>query len=48
MGVQFYHLKVDALLGKVGVALELIPTSKSPFGSEILKGITRQLSTRCL
>ena len=26
MGVQFHHFKVDALSGKVGVALELIPT----------------------
>ena len=27
MGVQLHHLKVDALLEKVGVALELMPTS---------------------
>ena len=40
MGVQFHHLKVDALLRKVEVALELIPTFKSLLGSNVLKGTT--------
>ena len=41
-------LKVDAPLGKVEVALELIPTFKSPVGNNVLKGTTRQPSTGCL
>jgi len=38
---------VDALSGKVEVALELIPTFKSPLNGDVLKGITRQPSTGC-
>ena len=45
MGVQFHHHKVDAPSGKVGVAWELIPTSKKPLGSDVLKGTTGQSST---
>ena len=48
MGVQFHHLKVDASLGKVEVALELIPTFKSPLGSNVLEGTTAQSSAGCL
>ena len=40
MGVQFHHLKMDALSGKVEVALELIPTFRSPLSSNVLKGTT--------
>ena len=47
MGVQFHHFKVNALLGKVEVALELIPTFKSPLGSDVLKVTTRQPSVGC-
>ena len=48
MGVQFHHLKVDALSGKVEVALELIPTFKSLLSSDVLKGTTGQSSVGCL
>ena len=48
MGVQFHHLKVDTPSGKVEVALELIPTFKSPLDSNVLKGTTGQPSVGCL
>ena len=35
MGVQFHHLYVSVQVGKVVVALELIPTPKSLLGSDI-------------
>ena len=35
MGVQFHHLYVSVQVGKVVVALELIPTLKSLLGSDI-------------
>ena len=35
-------------VGKVVMALKLIPTSKSPLGNDILEGTTGQLSTRYL
>ena len=44
MEVQFHHLNVDALSGKVEVALELILTFRSSLGSDVLKGTTGQLS----
>ena len=44
MKVQFHHLKVDTLSGKVEVALELIPTFKSLLGNDVLKGTTGQPS----
>ncbi|KAK9992022.1 hypothetical protein SO802_027007 [Lithocarpus litseifolius] len=48
MGIQFYHPKVDTPSGKVVMALELIPTSGSLLGSDILEGTTVQPSTGCL
>ena len=48
MGVQFHHLKVDALSGKVEVALELILTFRSSLSSDVLKGTIGQQSARHL
>ena len=48
MGVQFHHLKVGTPSGKVEMALELIPTFRSPLGSDVLKRTTGEPSAGCL